>query len=240
MFTHSVIRIYCYTYEVKYISSIVALFAVVVAIFLVLHIQQNNEVAVPKETTTEIILVQVNNNRSDIVSALQSNLEKTFSEVHVTPNWSPIHIPSDVFDSERKQYNASRIINHIDQVFTDRPSSQLILAVIVDDIYSGDLDFVFSSADREKNIGVISLYHLQQRIDMPPSNNAHEDILNIVNERVHKTALRIVGGIVGLRSEPTDGQECVMNFSNSLEELDDKGFEWCGNQKDTLKAIGLL
>ena len=46
------------------------------------------------------------------------------------------------------------------------------------------------------------------------------------------------GGTMGF--EKTFNKDCVMPFSDNLNDLDRKGTEFCGKQKEHLKKLGML
>lgn len=189
----------------------------------------------------EIVLVPINSRQAEIVETLKVNLQQTFPGVKITVDQTVVTIPKDLFNVKRQQYNAVDMIKEIDKLLLDRRSTQIIIALTEENIYSENLNFVFSSSDTSNNVAVVSSYYLQKDVPVSPEiENRLEYALQVTDQRIYKTTLRMIGGMVGLEPRSSGRSECVMNFSNTLSELDKKGLKWCGDEKSVLKTVGLL
>jgi len=158
---------------------------------------------------------------NEILNNVKNEFEMKFN-VETEIRKESINI-QQAYSSERQQYDALKII---DQIKVIPAENERVFVFTSKNMYSGELSFVFSSADKEKNIGVISTFYLR---------NSNDDIFV---ERTMKTLLRMFGGTMGFTT--TFNKDCVMAFSNSLTELDDKGIEFCGKRKEHLIKLGML
>lgn len=193
---------------------------------------------------SEILLVLVDTYQFDTLTALQTNLQQTFPTIRVTTTETVLTLPDEAYHQERNQYYAPDVLEAIHESFPNRPAHQMIIALMISDIYSGNLNFVFSSSHRTNKVGVVSDYRLGNEISYPAGNDINSDspdyITNVIHDRLFKTTLRMVGGMVGLRANVIGQPNCAMNFSNTLAELDAKQVEWCGDDEERLRAAGLI
>lgn len=129
---------------------------------------------------------------------------------------SPMQPPTKAYDLSRKQYNAEMLLSELQKRSTDKTIRQV--GVINTDLYTPDLNFVFSTARPKGSSLVLSLARLTD-----PEGIKSKD-------RYEKVLLRALGITFGLKPAPSGDRSCVMAFSNSLEELDTKGVDWCENR----------
>lgn len=210
---------------------------------LIWFFPQDKQPLTNTDQITEILVVAVGNYHTDTF-ALKNNLQKMFPSVTVSISETNVTFPTEAYTPERDQYNAEQILSKIHQSFPDRPTSQLIIALTNVNIYSGRLNFVFSSSHRTNKVAIVSSYYLDSEIFTPSvvdeDFQIHLHVSEIINDRILKTTLRVMGSMVGLNSNLRNRPECVMNFSNSLAELDAKKIAWCNDDEDRLRAIGLI
>jgi predicted Zn-dependent protease len=88
--------------------------------------------------------------------------------------------------------------------------ADLALGVTTADLFFGEVNFVFGLGDASRGCGVVSSYRLEG------------DPNRLVKEMVHE-----LGHVFGLKHCPD--MECVMNFSNSVADVDLKGKTFCAN-----------
>ena len=118
-------------------------------------------------------------------------------------------VPQQAFHSRRQQYRADDFL----KVARNEPGDR-VLVVTNYDLYTDNLNFVFGLADSPGKFAVISFFRLRMGADE-----------ETFRHRAVKEAIHELGHTMGLPhcAKP----RCVMRFSNSLGETDDKGTDWC-------------
>jgi archaemetzincin len=101
-----------------------------------------------------------------------------------------------------------------------------MLAVADLDLYVPDLNFVFGLAQCDMARAIIALPRLRQSYYGLPENTV------VFRKRVIKEAVHELGHLFGLRH--CLDRRCVMAFSNSLIDTDEKGWEFCANCRKNL------
>ncbi len=111
---------------------------------------------------------------------------------------------SFAYNQIRRQYDADALLKKISKNFGNR-----FLCIFPHDIYVEDMNFVFGLAELNGKGGIVSIFRLKDK-------NFHERLLK---EMKHE-----IGHVFGLKH---CGNRCVMNFSNSLFEVDRKPDYFC-------------
>lgn len=124
------------------------------------------------------------------------------------------------FDERRKQYDASRILTRLISI---PKTSDLIMYVMGEDIYAGNLNFVFGVALESYGVALLSTYHLKRNASW-----------KLYEERTFKEAAHEIGHLLGLSH--CLNHSCLMNFSNSIDEVDTKLPMLC---KECMDKLGL-
>ncbi|MCL5411882.1 MAG: archaemetzincin family Zn-dependent metalloprotease [Patescibacteria group bacterium] len=124
---------------------------------------------------------------------------------------SPLPIPDQAYDTRRSQYEAKTILTELDKIIP--LDAEKIVGVVPVDLYSKDLRFVFGEAELGGKRAVISIYHL---VDLDDS---------LFYSRVLKETVHELGHTFGFSHDPDP--KCVMSFSNSIEEVDEKDPNFC-------------
>jgi len=128
----------------------------------------------------------------------------------------PIMIPESMYNAKRRQYDASGIVGEIvEKIPVD---GERILGVVDVDLFVPGLNFVFGVATG--NTAVISLTRLRPEYYGEKKNEV------LFRERALKEAVHELGHTFGISHCPD--MNCVMHFSNSLEDTDIKGSDLCG------------
>jgi archaemetzincin len=117
-------------------------------------------------------------------------------------------IPEASYNSLRKQYNPESIMNMISDFSDD--GGELALGVVHVDIYARGLNFVFGLANPLRRIALVSTY----RLSGPK-----------LEERLAKEVVHETGHLLGLNH--CEDAQCVMFFSNTVEDTDNKGKMLC-------------
>jgi archaemetzincin len=111
------------------------------------------------------------------------------------------------YNTRRGQYNASTLLNYLIRSIANAESNEHILSlwILSDDMYVEGMNFVFGVAHAGK-AAVLSTYRLESL------------------ELIHKEAIHEMGHVFGLQH---CNNECVMQFSNSLDEAKAKPATLC-------------
>ncbi|MBI2055989.1 MAG: hypothetical protein HYT37_01280 [Candidatus Sungbacteria bacterium] len=182
-----------------------------------------------------IHIVPVGNSATGSVEQLQQILNEEFPSI-TTSIEETMNIPQGAFDVERNQYNAVILLQELNKL--PYTQSENIIGITPFALFTPDLNFVFSST--KKKVGIFTTLYLQYKVQGEQMVFDPNIDGNLVQERIQKTVMRMVGAMAGIRPRLFGDYKCVMRFSNSLEDLDAKGTEWCGNEREkVLKAQGL-
>ncbi|MCX8172651.1 MAG: archaemetzincin family Zn-dependent metalloprotease [Archaeoglobaceae archaeon] len=142
----------------------------------------------------------------ELIEWLAKELENVFKlKVSILP---AIPLPPNCYNS-RGQFNSTQIL------FTLK-ASEITLAITSEDLFAKGLNFVFGEAELGGSRAVVSYYRLKFCADR-----------ELLKKRLLKEAIHELGHVFGLRHCKNTG--CVMNFSNSVFEVDIKSSSFCKN-----------
>lgn len=129
----------------------------------------------------------------------------------------PIEIPSRVYSEERGQYYSSALLSELMRTIPDYAFRVLGVADV--DLFVPQLNFVFGEAMVNGPVGLISLHRLRPEFygEIPDEE--------LFAERAVKEAVHELGHTFGLRH--CRNLECVMYFSNRIEDTDRKSVGFC-------------
>ncbi len=150
---------------------------------------------------------------------------QTLEEIGIIPNERGyIKIPHQAFSTSRKQFNGGIIMKFI----SDLSKSEISLGIIKEDIYFGDMNFVFGIASPTASCCVVSFYRLDPEFYGFPQDE------DLYFSRVQKEIIHEIGHVLGLlHCEKTS---CVMSFSNSIYDVDRKTKFFCENCSRLIKG----
>lgn len=132
-----------------------------------------------------------------------------------------ISLPEEAYNGSRKQYHSTVLLDAL--VRHKRPEWERLIGLTDVDLYTLDLNFVFGEADARRGVAVFSLFRL------------HTADRDRFAQRVATEAVHEIGHTYGL-GHCTDRQ-CVMWFSNTLDETDRKGTRFCPAHAQALNQI---
>jgi archaemetzincin len=144
-------------------------------------------------------------------AAAVSSVKEALKDVFEIETRGEIHMDAvnvkGAYNTRREQYNASTLLNYLIRSAGKAESNEHILSlwILSDDVYVEGMNFVFGVAHAGK-AAVLSTYRLES-IDL-----------------IHKEAIHEMGHVFGLQH---CSNECVMQFSNSLEEAKSKPATLC-------------
>lgn len=171
-----------------------------------------------------------------VLKKLKQNLKKIFKTYIDSIEISPGSLPllDSCYNSSRRQYYSRALIeqltNHLNQ-FINKESFYWLLGIIDKDLYSkkGDKTYRFVFGGAINNIAILSIFRLRESLYGRPKNK------KLFELRVLKEASHEIGHTFDLRHCKN---YCVMQFSNSLAEADEKPAKFCSSCSK--KLIDLL
>jgi len=134
------------------------------------------------------------------------------------------------FNWERVQYHAACIIENIKGIFQliGLVGKSYIIGIGYLDGFEYGLNFVFGEADPQSRVAVVFTKRLKPEFYGEPIN------YNLYFERLVKEVIHELGHLLGLQH--CLNTRCVMKFSNSIIEVDEKDFTFCENCKAILRS----
>lgn len=169
-----------------------------------------------------IILIPFLLIESNLLSYLQKELYKTFEMPVIIEK--EISLPKVGYSKKRKQYDGNYFIWELKKKdYKDK----LVLGICDVDLYVTGLNFIFGLASPLEKIAVISLTRLREEFYEKPKN---ESLFYI---RTLKEATHELGHLFYL--EHCNNPKCVMFFSNSIIDTDNKGPNFCPSCLKRLK-----
>lgn len=125
---------------------------------------------------------------------------------------------SGAYHPTRQQYNSTQILAQLAKI--DCSDKTKILGVTEVDLFIPILTFVFGEAQLGQRAALISVHRLRQSFYGLPEDPG------LFYERCEKEAIHELGHLFGLVH--CHNFECVMHFSNSVEQVDLKATAFCG------------
>lgn len=160
------------------------------------------------------ILIAIGRVEKDILDALQTGISKTFHCPVFLGQEMPE--PDYAFNKSRKQYLATTIVRAL-QEQGEYHDADRILGVIDHDLYVPELNFVFGLASGIA--AIIALARLRQEFYGLPKD------LRLFEKRVVTEAVHELGHTYGMTH--CENPQCVMFFSNTLNDTDRKSSGFC-------------
>jgi len=133
-------------------------------------------------------------------------------------------LPKEFLNIFRHQFIADKILNYLSARFRGR-----ILAITDEDIYSGELNFIFGQAELPGDVALISVHRLN------PTFYRKAPDKKLLMERTVKESVHEVGHTLGLQH--CDNEKCVMSFSNTIFDVDRKNKNLCDKCKNKIERF---
>ncbi len=181
-----------------------------------------------------IYLQKIGELEQTILDKLKKNLEKSFKDFKISVEIVPEELPlkQSEYDAWRRQYDASKILDRITKKVQNKLHFRT-LGVIDKDIFSRHLNFVFGLASSPKIwifklpvTALISVIRLREKFYERPEDKKLFDL------RTLKEAIHELGHTFNLAH---CDKYCIMRFSNSLTDTDEKPKEFCESCSIKLK-----
>jgi archaemetzincin len=160
-----------------------------------------------------------------ILIKLRKDLEQEFNKFDISISIIQDTVPLDeaLYNPIRKQYDASKILNSI--TFHNQKRLYFrILGIMDRDIFTRGLNFVFGIAMspinilRDPVVALISISRLREKFYRRPED------MGLFELRVLKEAIHELGHTFNLEH---CNKFCIMRFSNSLTDTDEKPVNFC-------------
>jgi len=172
----------------------------------------------------------VGNIPKDILEATKAELENYL--MIKCRIMSKLDVPKESFNRWRRQYNAEIILETLSKTseakFIDKSIPTLMITN--HDIYYGGLNFVFGLEDPSKGSAIVSIARLR------PEFYDEKSDPNVLKERTVKEVIHEMGHYLGL--EHCFDTKCVMSFSPSVSDVDEKKRKFCDNCRIKLLSKG--
>ena len=125
--------------------------------------------------------------------------------------------PQHAFDERRYQYDAGIIMEQLESM--DFETYEKVIAILNIDLFIPIFTHVFGEARQGGKIALISLFRLGKNPDGSiPS-------FDLIYERAAKVVLHELGHLYNLLH--CENKNCLMHFSGSVKELDEKPYHLC-------------
>jgi len=172
---------------------------------------------------TNLNLVCIDSQDCNLLASLESSLTEILSSKIILQK-DELKIEA-FFNSDRGQYDAGRILSLYEK--NDRKGRTILLTSV--DLYIPIFTFVFGLAKLDGLTGIVSAHRLKSEFYGLPSD---EDLLRT---RITKEIVHEYGHLLNLRH--CFDYRCVMASSNTADDLDVKGDQFCDSCLKKLASV---
>jgi archaemetzincin len=170
----------------------------------------------------QIIILPLGKIEREVLDSIASGLHEAFgADVLID---KPVPVPASAYHPGRRQHRSTAILWMLGR--STAGGQDCMLGVIDQDLYVPELNFVFGETDRNARTAVISLTRLRQEY-YGLGSDRERFLARAVKEAVHE-----LGYLVGFGH--CSDRRCIMHFSDSLEDTDQKGPGFCARCRGTL------
>lgn len=131
------------------------------------------------------------------------------------------------YNPSRRQYSGDVLLEEVTKFRVEAGAKHL--AIFDVDMYAQNLNFIFGIALIGGEFALISL----KRLAGVPAGLGKAERERLIFERALKEAIHELGHTLGMTHCPR--KECVMFFSNSLDEVDAKSADFCEEHRVMLQ-----
>jgi archaemetzincin len=181
-----------------------------------------------------IVLIRIGRVDNSKLRSLKNDLDAKFNEFNIDVDIlkKKIKLGKINWDSNKKQYKAQIILDNLLNLAKEKEFFR-VLGILNKDIYSKDFNFNFGVASRGSLAALISITRLKEEF-YSKSSVMHRkfESVNVFRERILKEATHELGHTFGLKHCHSG---CVMQFSESLIDIDKKSVEFCESCLNTIR-----
>jgi archaemetzincin len=159
-------------------------------------------------------------------------LSKVFTNVKLLATTTQLQPDIRWYDWGRMQYRSELIVKAL-QELKELYGVDVVLAIADLDAYANGLNFVFGEAVLGSGVAVVYTRRLRPEFYGDYSPDSYRKYLS----RLFKEVLHELGHALGLHHCNVPG--CVMNFSNSVYEVDSKQPRYCSKCATKLRNLGV-
>jgi archaemetzincin len=167
----------------------------------------------------KIRVIPLGNISEEVLTEITENLRETFDVM--TETILAVGIPKDYYNALHHQYYAPDVLKFLAERFPGKN-----LGITDQDIYTENLNFIFGQAQMKGNVALVSTHRLN------PDFYKKLPDKQLLIERTVKESIHEMGHMFGLKHCMVE--KCVMNFSNTIVDVDKKNKELCGSCKRQL------
>ncbi|MBD3414539.1 MAG: archaemetzincin family Zn-dependent metalloprotease [Candidatus Aminicenantes bacterium] len=169
----------------------------------------------------KINIIPLNRVEEKLLLFLKENLAKAFqTETKVADEMT---IGRSFCNLKRKQYQAYEMLKFMMRKLDFMNKEDICIGIFKKDMYTPPLNFVFGLASKYPRVCLISLARLHPSFNKQRETENTDDQLYL--DRILKEAVHEIGHTLEL--EHCKDSKCVMHFSNTLDDTDTKGYEFC-------------
>jgi archaemetzincin len=171
-----------------------------------------------------IVLVPIGQIDERPVKNVLVHVEGAFARQVVLQKALPV--PKYAYNPSRSQYHSAAILKRVEHMRSNEWDAIIGIADV--DLFVPEVPFVFGEADRSTRSAVISMVRLR------PEIGSSEARFESLCKRLTAEIIHQLGLIRGLAHCPNN--RCVMFLSNTVQDTDKKGAQFCANCRKRLAS----
>lgn len=180
-------------------------------------------------TTFRISLLYIEGLKLNLTSVIEKHVENVFPGFSCVGESISRSILDGSFNPARKQYYSTIIIKNLRE-YTYKTDAEKFLSIVDVDLYVPGLNFVFGEALFPGKFAVVSIFRLKPEFYGTPKDDS------LFLSRLKKEVVHELGHTFGLPH--CKNPICVMYFSNSIDDTDNKLPTFCSSCN--LKLLRLM